>query len=109
MIAALRRDVVDSFEEIDVARERRERRGAKVRDACDIDCRPDFIVDRRIQTAVRVLKARFVQRAAAESGDIADYDRLIGVTQTGAAADGVQSADVARIDGVDVIETVATR
>ncbi len=89
MIAALSRDVVNYFEQVDVARERRESRGAEVRHAGDIDCRSSFIVDRRVQLAVRELETRFVQRARAERGDVADHDSLIRITQTGAAADGV--------------------
>src|SRR5690349_12377440 len=106
MIVALRRVVVDSIEEIDVARERRERRGTEARDTGNVDCWADDVVDRRVETAVCELNPRFVDRAAAEHRDVADLHRLIRVAQTRAAADGVQSADVARVHGFDVIEAV---
>ena len=72
MIPALRRDVVDCFEQIDVAPERRERRGAEIRNARDVYGWSDFVVDRRVQAAVGVLNTRLVQRARAERGDVAD-------------------------------------
>src|SRR6185295_3492534 len=66
MRAALRRDVVDSFEYIDIASLRRECRNTQVCDSGDVDCRSDSVVDRRIETAVCVLKTRLVQRARVE-------------------------------------------
>ncbi len=54
------------------------------------------------------MKTRLVQRAGVESRHVTGLHRLIGVVQTRAAADCVQSAHVARIDGIDVVETVTS-
>src|ERR1044072_2679123 len=107
MIAELSRDVVDCLEQIDVARERRKRRRAEVRHARDVDGWTNSVVDRRIEPAVRELKTRFVECATAKRGDVADLRRLICITQSRTTADRVQSADVARVRGFYVIETVA--
>src|SRR5688572_32087239 len=42
VIAELSGNVINDFEEVDVARERRERGGAEVRNARDVDGRPNF-------------------------------------------------------------------
>src|SRR6185369_17148015 len=68
--------------------------------------RSDFVVDRRVQTTVRVLQARLIQRAAAERRHVIHLNSLIRVVQSCAATDCVQPADCARVDGVDVVETV---
>src|SRR5678815_1860188 len=106
MISALRRDVINGFDEVNVARERRNRRGAEVRNAGDVHCRSYFIVDRRIETTVRVLEPRLVQRATAERRNVADDGSLIGIFQTGTATHRIQPADGPRVDGFDVVKTV---
>ena len=47
VIPTLRRDVIDCFEEIDVAPERRERCGTEIRDTRDVHGGSDFVVDGR--------------------------------------------------------------
>ncbi len=109
MGAALRRDVVDSLEQIDVAPLRRESRGTKVCNAGDSNCRSDFVVYRSIKAAVSKLKARLIKCAVAYCRDVTDLDCLICVAQPGTAADCIQSTDRARIDRVDVVKTVTSR
>ncbi len=106
MISALRRDVINDFEEVDITRERRNRRGAKVRNAGDVHGRSDFIVDRRIETAVRVLEPRLVQGATAERRYVADDGSLIGIFQTSTATHRIKPADGPRVNGFDVVKTV---
>src|SRR5215204_4196577 len=99
-------NIIDSFEEVYVTRQRRDRRGSEVRHACYSDCRSNVVVNRRIQTTVCKLEPRLVQGAAAEGCDVADLHCLIGIVQSGAATHGVQPADTPRIYGIDVVKTV---
>ena len=80
MLTRLCRDVINRVEEVDVARKRRHSRCAKGRDAGDVDCWSDFIVNRRIETTVCVLEPRLVQRATAERRNVTDHCSLIRVT-----------------------------
>src|SRR6185369_3176867 len=108
MRAALCGDVVDSFEQIDIATLRRECRNTQACNSGDVDCWSDSVIDRRVEAAVCVLETGLVQCAGIKGGYVTDLHRLICVFQTRTAAHGVQSAHVTRIDGVDVVETVTS-
>src|SRR5688572_5336012 len=106
MTAARSRNVIDRFEQIDVAAQRRKRRRPKVCDTTDPDCGSNRVVYRLIEPAVGVLKARFIYSAATESRYVADLRCLVRIVQTGTATDGIQSTNCSRVHGGDVIDTV---
>src|SRR5262245_31706100 len=107
MRAANRRDIVHGLEQVDIASERRECCRAEVCNSRDVHCWPNIVVDRSVQTTVRILNSRLIQRTAAERRYVADLNSLIGVFQTSAATDGVQSTNGAGVNGIDVVETVS--
>ena len=109
VLAALGRDVVRKFVEINVARKRRKSRSAEARNACDVDRRADLIVYRRFEPAARILKARFVQRPRGKRCHVIDGNRLIAVINIGSATDRVQPSDRARVDRGNVVDAVARR
>src|SRR6185369_6159075 len=85
MRSADSRDVVDGFEQVDIAGQRRERRRTEIRHARDPDYWSDVVVHRRVQTAIRVLDTQLIQRTIIDRGHVTGLDCLIRVAKTCAA------------------------
>ena len=107
MRASLQRQRIDPFDDVGVASGRRRGPVPEGGAAGDAHRGTDRVVDRAPQAAACVLHARLVDRSRRERREVVGGDGVIGVVERLAAADVVQSTDVARIRAADVVQVVA--
>ena len=107
MRPALLRQCVGHLEQVDVARGRRRRRRAEVRDAGDAHRRTDRIVHRRIEAAVRELHAQLVDGHARQRRDQVERAGLIAIVQSRPSRHRAESAGVARVRAVHRVRAVS--